>query len=103
MNYYNCCKSRKNRAEISLYAATTTTATNSVSAALCYCLLLYRAALAPLCSLGLDARDGVGPYSGCGIATGPNADASGRWSALAGPSGAGAGGQLKLDQMTPLI
>ena len=63
MNYYNCCKSRKNRAEISLYAATTTTATNSVSAALRYCLLLYRAALAPLCSLGLDARDGVGPYT----------------------------------------
>ena len=64
MNYYNCCKSRKNRAEISLYAATTTTATNSVSAALCYCLLLYRAALAPMCSLGLDALGGVGPYTG---------------------------------------
>ena len=62
MNYYNCCKSQKNRAEISLYAAATTTATNSVSAALCYCLLLYRAALAPLCSLGLDALGGVGPY-----------------------------------------
>ena len=41
-------------------------------------------------------------FRGCGIATGPNAGASGRWSALAGPSGAG-GGQLKLDQMAPLI
>ena len=26
------------------------------------CLLLYTAALAPMCSLGLDALGGVGPY-----------------------------------------
>ena len=41
-------------------------------------------------------------FRGCGIATGPNAGAAGRWSALAGPSGAG-GGQLELDQASCLI
>ena len=60
MNYYNCCKSAEKAG--ALIANTTTTTTISVSAALCYCLLLYRAALAPMCSLGLDALGGVGPY-----------------------------------------
>ena len=36
-------------------------------------------------------------FRGCGSATGPNAGAAGRWSALASPSGAGRGG-LELDR-----
>ena len=36
-------------------------------------------------------------FRGCGIATGPHAGAPGRWSALAGPSGA-RGVQLELDR-----